>query len=157
MRDLFEEPAKDLSAQSVLIVIEGNPFGKQSVRAGLRGKRVITYMPKETVEYEDMCHWEAKRSMQGREPFDGPVEMKVQFFLPIPASWSKKKQEAARLGRIVPTKKPDSSNCLKAIEDGFTGAVWVDDCQVVDHVLTKRFSDNPCVIVIVTPLDLLSC
>lgn len=141
----------------VFILIPGAPFGKQSVRAGLRGKKVITYMPKETVEYEDRCHWEAKLSMQGRPLIAGPVELKLQLFYPIPASWPKKKQEAARLGQIVPTKKPDSSNCLKAIEDGFTGAVWIDDCQVVDHHITKRFSDEPCVIAIVTPLDLQSC
>jgi Holliday junction resolvase RusA-like endonuclease len=141
----------------VFILIPGAPFGKQSVRAGLRGKRVITYMPKETVEYEDKCYYEAKASMQGRALIEGPVELKLQLFYPIPASWSKKKQEAARLGQIVPTKKPDSSNCLKAIEDGFTGAIWIDDCQVVDHHITKRFSDEPCVIAIVTPLDLQSC
>lgn len=141
----------------VFILIPGAPFGKQSVRAGLRGKRVITYMPKETVEYEDKCYYEAKASMQRRDLIEGPVELKLQLFYPIPVSWSKKKQEAARLGQIVPTKKPDSSNCLKAIEDGFTGAIWVDDCQVVDHHITKRFSDEPCVIAIVTPLDLQSC
>lgn len=141
----------------VFILIPGAPFGKQSVRAGLRGKRVITYMPKETVEYEDKCYYEAKASMQGQPLIEGPVELKLQLFYPIPVSWSKKKQEAARLGQIVPTKKPDSSNCLKAIEDGFTGAIWVDDCQVVDHHITKRFSDEPCVIAIVTPLDLQSC
>lgn len=153
---LFPSRSVELLERSVLIVIEGAPFGKQSVRAGLRGKHVVTYMPKETVEYEDRCHWEAKASMQGRPLFEGPVELKLQLFYPIPASWPKRKQEAARLGQIVPTKKPDSSNCLKAIEDGFTGAVWVDDCQVVDHFITKRFSDNPCVVAIVTPLDLLS-
>lgn len=141
----------------VFILIPGAPFGKQSVRAGLRGKRVITYMPKETVAYEDKCYYEAKASMQGRPLIEGPVELKLQLFYPIPVSWSKKKQESARLGQIVPTKKPDSSNCLKAIEDGFTGAVWVDDCQVVDHHMTKRFSDEPCVIAIVTPLDIQSC
>lgn len=141
----------------VFILIPGAPFGKQSVRAGLRGKRVITYTPKETVEYEDKCYYEAKASMQGRALIEGPVELKLQLFYPIPVSWSKKKQEAARLGQIVPTKKPDSSNCLKAIEDGFTGAIWIDDCQVVDHHITKRFSDEPCVIAIVTPLDLQSC
>ncbi len=143
--------------KSVLIVIEGPPFGKQSVRAGLRGKRVITYMPKETVEYEAACKAEAFLSMKGRQIFTGPVELKLQLFFPIPESWSKKKKEMARLGTMAPTKKPDSSNCLKAIEDGFTGAVWVDDCQVVDHHITKRFSDSPCVIAIVTPLDLQSC
>lgn len=141
----------------VFILIPGAPFGKQSVRAGLRGKRVLTYMPKETVEYEGKCHYEAKASMQGRPLIEGPVELKLQLFYPIPVSWSKKKQEAARLGQIVPTKKPDSSNCLKAIEDGFTGAIWIDDCQVVDHHITKRFAVEPCVIAIVTPLDLQSC
>lgn len=157
MRDLFEEEPKDMASQSVLIVIEGAPFGKQSVRASLRGRHATTYMPRETVEYEAMCGREASLSMRGRPLFTGPVELKLQLFYPIPQSWSKKAKEAARLGQVVPTKKPDSSNCLKAIEDGFTGAVWVDDCQVVDHHITKRFSDTPCVIAIVTPLDLRSC
>lgn len=157
MGDLFDNGPRDLSDQAVLIVIEGDPFGKQSVRAGLRGKRIMTYMPKETVEYEAECRREAAASMRGRPLFSGPVELKLQLFYPIPQSWSKKAKEAARLGQVVPTKKPDSSNCLKAIEDGFTGAVWVDDCQVVDHYITKRFSENPCVVAIVTPLDLRSC
>lgn len=141
----------------VFILIPGNPFGKQSVRVASRGGFPVKYMPKETVDYEARCREEGALSMQGRELFDGPIELKLQFFYPIPASWSKKKQEAARLGQIVPTKKPDSSNVLKSVEDGFTGAVWVDDCQVVDHYITKRFSDSPCVIAIVKPLDLLSC
>jgi Holliday junction resolvase RusA-like endonuclease len=141
----------------VFILIPGAPFGKQSVRSTVRGGFAVNYMPKETVEYEAHCGREASLSMQGRPLITGPVELKLQLFYPIPESWSKKRKEAARLGAVVPTKKPDSSNCLKAIEDGFTGAVWVDDCQVVDHHITKRFSDEPCVIAIVTPLDLQSC
>lgn len=141
----------------VFILIPGAPFGKQSVRVASRGGFPVKYMPKETVEYEARCRHEGAMSMRGRELMSGAIELKLQLFYPIPQSWSKKKQEAARLGQIVPTRKPDSSNCLKAIEDGFTGAVWVDDCQVVDHHITKRFSDEPCVIAIVTPLDLMSC
>jgi len=141
----------------VFILIPGAPFGKQSVRSTVRGGFAVSYMPKETVEYEAHCGREASLSMQGRPLITGPVELKIQLFYPIPESWPKKRKEAARLGIIVPTKKPDSSNCLKAIEDGFTGAVWVDDSQVVDHHITKRFSDEPCVIAIVTPLALQSC
>lgn len=141
----------------VFILIPGAPFGKQSVRVASRGGFPVKYMPKETVEYEARCRHEAGMSMQGRELIAGPVELKIQLFYPIPDSWSKKRKEAARLGIVVPTRKPDSSNCLKAIEDGFTGAIWVDDCQVVDHHITKRFSDSPCVIAIVKPLDLQSC
>jgi len=141
----------------VFILIPGAPFGKQSVRVSMIGGFARKYMPPETTAYEARCRLEASLSMQGRPLFSGPVELKLQLFYPIPASWSRKRKEAARLGHVVPTKKPDSSNCLKAIEDGFTGAVWVDDCQVVDHHITKRFSDEPCVIAIVTQLDLLSC
>ncbi len=141
----------------VFILIPGDPFGKQSVRVANRGKHAVKYMPKETVEYEASCAYEAGLSMGDRPLIDGPVELNLQFFYPIPKSWSQKKKEAARLGQIVPDKKPDSSNVLKSVEDGFTGVVWVDDCQVVDHHITKRFSESPCVIAIVKPLDLLSC
>lgn len=138
----------------VFILIPGAPFGKQSVRSRVMGKIAMQYMPKETKQYEALCRREGALSMQGAPLITGPVELKLQLFFPIPKAWSKKKKEMARLGQIVPTKKPDSSNCLKAIEDGFTGAVWVDDCQVVDHHMTKRFAEEPCVICIVTPLDL---
>lgn len=140
----------------VFILIPGDPFGKQSVRVAKRGAFAKTYMPKETVEYEAHCAEEARLSMRDMSPLTGPVELKVQMFFPIPKSWSKKKRKAALLGQIVPTKKPDSSNVLKSVEDGFTGVVWVDDCQVVDHHLTKRFGEEPCVIAIVKELDLQS-
>lgn len=149
----------------IFILIPGDPFGKQSVRVTMRGGFASKYMPKETVEYERRCALEAMHTLRlgdfefmGPLPvIRGPVELSLQLFFPIPVSWSKKKKEAARLGQIVPTKKPDSSNVLKSVEDGFTGVVWADDCQVVDHHMTKRFSDSPCVIAIVKALDLEAC
>jgi Holliday junction resolvase RusA-like endonuclease len=149
----------------LFILIPGDPFGKQSVRVSMVGGFARKYMPTETTQYEARCSIEAMLTARNGEweftgpmpAMRGPVELKLQMFFPIPRSWSKKKQEAARLGKIVPTKKPDSSNVLKSVEDGFTGVVWIDDCQVVDHHITKRFSDEPCVIAIVTPLDLESC
>lgn len=140
----------------IVVCIPGDPVGKQSVRVSNRGGFVRKYMPAKTRAYELRCSVEAHLSMDlaGKELITGPVELKLQVFLPIPKSWSKKKRAAAILGKIVPTKKPDTSNVLKAVEDGFTGVVWRDDCQVVDHHMTKRFSEEPCVIAIVTPLDL---
>jgi Holliday junction resolvase RusA-like endonuclease len=142
---------------SVFICIPGDPVGKQSVRVSMVGGFARKYMPEKTREYEAKCAVEGKLSMRGREVLTGPICLKMQIFLPIPNSWSKKKKEAARLGLIVPTKKPDTSNILKAVEDGFTGNVWHDDCQVVDHQITKRFGEEPCVIAIITALDLKSC
>lgn len=139
----------------VFILVPGDPVGKQSVRVAKIAGFARKYMPRKTRDYEALCAKEAAQSYGDREPMTGPVELKLQIFLPIPKSWTKAKKEAARLGQIAPTKKPDSSNVQKAVEDGFTGVIWVDDCQVVDHHVTKRFSDTPCVIAIVTPLALL--
>lgn len=142
--------------ESVFICVPGVPVGKQSVRVSMAGGFARKYMPTKTRDYEQACHDEAIAAMAGRPLMDGALELKLQIFAPIPKSWSKRKQDQARQGRIFPTTKPDSSNVLKAVEDGFTGAVWVDDALIVDHHITKRYSDTPCIIAIVTALDLYS-
>ena len=139
---------------SVFICVPGVPVGKQSVRVSMAGGFARKYMPTKTRDYEQACHDEALATMAGRPLMAGPVELKLQIFAPIPKSWSKRKQEQARQGLIYPITKPDSSNVLKAVEDGLTGAVWVDDALIVDHHITKRYSDTPRVIAIVTALDL---
>lgn len=139
--------------ETLFVCVPGDPVGKQSVRVSMVGGFARKYMPTKTRDYEALCAHEAGLSMGGAPIMSGPVELKLQIFLPIPKSWTKRKKEQARLGLIVPTKKPDSSNVLKAVEDGFTGVVWVDDSQVIDHHITKRFSDNPCVMVQVSAIE----
>lgn len=143
---------------TVFICVPGDPVGKGRPRVRMmaaKGKKPIPmlYTPKETVEYEDRVRAEAFMSMQGRELFSGPVELKLQIFMPIPVSYTKAKKAAARLGKLVPTKKPDLDNVLKAICDAFNGVVWIDDTQVVDCHVTKRFSDNPCVMCQVSAIE----
>lgn len=140
--------------ESIFICVPGEPVGKQSVRVSMAGGFARKYMPTKTRDYEQACHDEAVATMQGRPLFEGPLALKLQIIRSVPKSWSKKKREQALLGMIAPINKPDSSNVLKAVEDGFTGAVWVDDAQVVDHHITKRYGEEPCIVAIVTPLDL---
>ncbi len=142
----------------VFICVPGKPVPKGRPRAARIGGFIRMYTPKKTVAYENSCAHEARIAMQGRELLSGPLELKLQIFMPIPVSYSKAKREAARIGKLVPTKKPDSSNILKAVEDAFNEIVWRDDAQIVDHHITKRFGEEPCVIAIVTRIvDLQSC
>lgn len=141
--------------ETLFVCVPGVPVGKQTLSVTVVGGFARKYSPTKTKVYEAKCREEATLSMRGRDVMTAPVELKLQVFLPIPTSWSQKKQHLARIGKIVPTKKPDTSNVLKAVEDGFKGVVWIDDCYVVDHHMTKRFSDTPCVMVQVTALDLL--
>ncbi|UGA38202.1 RusA family crossover junction endodeoxyribonuclease [Chromobacterium haemolyticum] len=81
--------------------------------------------------------------MDGNPLIAGPADVEISMFLPVPTSWSKKKQAAALQGQVYPTKKPDADNVIKAIFDGINGVVWVDDVQACDIVVRKRYADKP--------------
>jgi len=111
------------------------------------------FTPKKTANYETLISMAAQQAMQGRELLAGPVLMELAIRVSVAASWSKKKTAEALQGLVMPTKKPDADNILKAICDGINGIVFKDDVQVVNVSLSKRFSETPGVTVRVVPLE----
>ncbi len=77
------------------------------------------------------------------EPLECPVHAEIHFYYPIPSSWSKKRQEAARVGQTMPVVKPDIDNCVKGIFDSLNKIAWNDDNQVVSLLTQKFYSDKP--------------
>lgn len=138
----------------VLVIVEGEPVGKGRPKASTFGGGVRMYTPDKTRRYENNVRAEAKASMAGREAFAGPCMLELSIVCGVPASWSKKKQAQALAGEIVPTKKPDIDNIVKALCDSFNGIVWVDDVQVTDLLVRKRFGPAPHVEAKITPLGL---
>jgi len=86
--------------------------------------------------------------MRNTLPIGGPVEVVVEAFMMVPASWSLRKRLSAIAGQIKPITKPDLDNIVKAL-DGMNGIVVVDDSQIVKLTATKRYSDIPQLIVTV--------
>ena len=62
-------------------------------------------------------------------PIEGNVYAKLDFFIQIPKSWSKKKKEA-KIGTFCDN-NADIDNYCKAIMDSLNGKCYVDDRQVV--------------------------
>jgi len=120
-------------------VIPGPPVAKGRPRSFVRNGRVGHYTPDKTARYENLVKLAARQAMGDLPPADGPVSLVVSAFMGIPASWSQKKQRAAALGEVVPTKRPDLDNIVKAIKDGANGVTWRDDAQVVDVRASKRY------------------
>lgn len=124
--------------------VPGPPRGKGVARKST-GKRVdgttFTRMHPHapTVAYESLVKKLAFDAMQGQPPTEGPVSLSVLMVFPIAAGWSKRRQQAAMQGMEKPTRKPDCSNVLKAIEDGCNGVVFKDDAQVVRVTMRKKF------------------
>jgi len=67
-------------------------------------------------------------------PFDGPVSIFFEFWMPRPASASK--------GVLFPLKRPDIDNLCHKLTDAWNGVFWVDDSQVIDSIARRRFSSN---------------
>lgn len=139
---------------AVRFKVPGTPVGKGRPRVSTRGgKFAKMYTPEKTASYENLVALAAQEAMAGRALIDGPVDVELVILLPVPASWSKKKQAAALSGQVYPTKKPDIDNVEKAIFDAVNGVVWHDDVQVCDVVKRKRYAEVPGVHVVVKPIE----
>jgi Holliday junction resolvase RusA-like endonuclease len=134
----------------VSFVVPGKPVGKGRPRAGRSfAGHVRLYTPEKTVSYESTVRLFGAQAMAGRSPIEGPVSLEMLIEYDVPASWSKKKRDAALAGDIRPTAKPDCDNVVKAIGDALNGVVWKDDVQVVELRAEKRYAAAPGVYVCV--------
>ena len=125
--------------------IPGKPRGKGRARSTRTGH---SYTPEETVVYENLIRLAGEKALAGRPPLEGPMDLELEIWLPIPASWPAKRQAAA-LDQWAP-KKPDADNVLKAVLDGLNAVVFGDDVQVCRVLVLKRYSDIPRLVVTVS-------
>jgi Holliday junction resolvase RusA-like endonuclease len=135
------------------ITIEIEPVPQPRHRVTSIGGRVWTYLPvKHPVHQYKRRIAEAVKDWP-RYAKGVPLELELWFYMPMPASWSKRKQ-AAHLYKPH-TQKPDIDNLTKAVMDSMSdrceklakatktamksAGVWKDDCQVSDGISRKRW------------------
>lgn len=127
---------------SLTFHVDLNPVPKGRPRFSKVGGFVRSYTPKKTSDYETQVKTQAQAVMT-REPLETPIAVYLYFRLPIPRSYTKKRQEACLSGSERPTKKPDIDNLAKSVLDGLNGVIWHDDSQIVSLHLTKVYARNP--------------
>jgi Holliday junction resolvase RusA-like endonuclease len=71
------------------------------------GGKPRAYSPAKTRKYESALQYAAQQAMDGKPLLTGALSMSVVVTLPIPTSWSQKKQKQAAAGELKPTKRPD--------------------------------------------------
>lgn len=124
----------------VAFEIPGPPVGKGRPRAFRIGNSVRMHTPEKTASYESLVKLAARQAMRDAAPMAFPVALSLVVMHAIPKSWSKRKQDAALAGTERPATKPDADNVAKVIADACNGVVWVDDAQVVELSVSKRYS-----------------
>lgn len=115
--------------------------------------RPIAYTPAKTRKYEAALQYAARAAMGERLRYLGPVAVLVMARLPVPQSWSKKKQAAALSGELLPTSRPDVDNYAKSAVDALNAVVFNDDSQIATLTVSKRYSDRPGLRIEVQPLS----
>lgn len=137
----------------IRITVPGEPVAKGRARSRIvtlgDGRQFVNhYTPKKTESEEGVIRYLAREAMAERPLMTGPLEILICAYRPIPSSWSNKKISRAVKGEIFPTTKPDYDNYAK-IQDALNKVVWVDDSQIVDAHVYKRYSPRPRLTVIV--------
>ena len=137
-----------MSLDRFVLEIPGVPVAKGRPRMTRSGH---VFTPKKTRDYELELKLLARDRMSGCQLFTGPLTVEVHAYLPAPQSWPRwKADRVADVGsKVSHTTKPDLDNLAKVI-DGLNGVVWVDDSQICDLHVYKRYSTQPRLVVDVT-------
>jgi Holliday junction resolvase RusA-like endonuclease len=86
---------------------------------------------------------DAARAVYSGAPIDGPLRLELMFVLPRPAGHRRSNGELSKAGLAMPfpTTRPDTGKYARAFEDALSGVLWVDDAQLVEVVLSKRYGE----------------
>lgn len=118
--------------------IEGKPVGKGRPRFKRMGNFVQTYTPEKTADYEKLVRLRFQNA--GGAITDKPVKIEIVALFAPPKSARKKDKIEMLANRILPVKKPDCDNIAKIVLDALNKIAYVDDSQVVELAVKKRYS-----------------
>jgi Holliday junction resolvase RusA-like endonuclease len=81
------------------------------------------------------------------EMLSGPLRLTLRFYRPRPnGHFRQGKKQGLRTelksdAPLYPTTRPDTVKLTRAVEDALSKVLWLDDAQVVDHILEKRYGE----------------
>ena len=131
--------------KSISLFVPGLPVAQPRARAVSFRGHARMYNPGTANEWK-ACVIHALRGNAGLFPAGIPLRCDLTFWLPRPKSHFGSGKNAQKLKPSAPTRptgKPDRDNLDKAVCDAITSAgVWVDDSQVTDGRIRKRYCLN---------------
>ena len=134
----------------VELYIEGNPIPwKRAGRRRINGD-VITY--DRQLKEKEKIRWNLRSHFKG-EPFTVPLDVTIEFKMPIPKSASRKQRQQMISGYISHMKRPDLDNLAKFILDCMTGPIFNDDAQIYSLNLKKQYGSDPVTKISIEPKE----
>ncbi len=122
----------------MIFVVEGEPIPLQ------RARRAKNFFYDPQFQAKQNFAWVVKKQLELIKDFQlilKPIEMKVEFHMPIPKSISKKKYQLLVNTPHIKTK--DIDNLCKFLFDALNKVVWNDDCLIWNLQAKKIYSETP--------------
>jgi Holliday junction resolvase RusA-like endonuclease len=131
-----------IDLHSFTVPLVPRPKGRHRTGINKSTGRPIQFTDKKTRQAEsDLLTLALAQKPQ--EPHQGALGIDVTAYLPIPSSWSKKKQESAFNAVLRPVTRPDGDNLLKLVCDALSGVFWKNDTQLVKKTISKFYCKSP--------------
>lgn len=99
---------------------------------------------KRTPGWRDAVASEAVRAMAGKPPIRSgvPITVKVVFHMPRPMGHYRKSGLLKASSPLWPVTRPDATKLWRSAEDALKGIVWMDDAQVMDQHVVKKYAGD---------------
>lgn len=110
-----------------------------------------TYTPKKTKNFEDFVRTWLQVKYKGK-PIEGPINLEINFSLPIPKSYTKKKRFECLSGGSNHFIKPDLDNLEKSVMDAAEGVLYHNDSQICSKISSKKWSEKPLILLTIEPV-----
>ncbi|WP_102335727.1 RusA family crossover junction endodeoxyribonuclease [Salimicrobium jeotgali] len=133
--------------------VPGSPVAQGRPRAGKnRYGKTVMYDPAASRNYKKQVQLIARQHAP-KKLLEGPLEVFIKVYRPIPKSFSKKRAAEAEDGIVRPVTKSDIDNYAKSVMDAVNATIYRDDAQIVTLTAEKHYSETPRVEVQVTELE----
>lgn len=119
------------------LMVVGAPVPKGRPKFSTRNGFITAYTPAKTRNAEKDIEDAFKAEFPNHKPLDGPIRVRLHFWMPIPSSLSQKKKQAIK--GTFHSKKPDLDNLVKLVTDALNGVAWKDDNQIVKVEACKTY------------------
>lgn len=142
-----------MGASRVAFTVPGEAVPWKAPRVVRRGAHHVAISPRAMKNAQATVQSFAWKAMQdaGAEPITGPVRLMIIVFKAKGMPTSVVGRTAAEMDALRPTKGWDASNVAKSTEDALSGICFIDDSQVVELHVEKRFSERPRIEIVVQP------
>lgn len=139
--------APKLSFEAIILG-EAQPSGSKTAGLTKDGRRFYRDANPGAAAWKATVRKETSAAMMGLPLLTGPLSLTAIFYAGRPKSHYRTKNgqptdELKPGAPIFKTTKPDLDKLVRALKDGMTRAVYIDDSQVARHRLIDKLYGNP--------------